>query len=490
MEQILTWEFLYLIIALLFLAYQIFAFLTVILDSRDIHSKLFWLLVFIFIPVFGFILYFLFGRNTLDAGSKDGMDFHSRAERTLKRSSDYDWEKSTQNIIDGSKSVDTKKLIHLIANNSKSYVSLDNEVKILQDGAEKFDALKEDLKKAQKYIHMEYFIWFEDPLTIEIKEILIEKAKAGVEVRILVDHGGSLFTRYGYFKEMMKEGIKFTFSYEFTDIFQLKNANYRDHRKIVIIDGNIGYVGGINMAEEYITGGKKHPFWRDTHLRIIGSQVQYLQVVFAKSWEKIYGETLDHAKYIVSPTFENKSKKVAVQIASSGPSTSWNAVEQMCFQMITDANKTIRIQSPYFVPTEGLLIALKTAALAGIDVKVIMTGHPDKKFVFWAAKKYIREVLQSGVKFYFYEKGFMHAKTFAVDTKYCTIGTTNMDVRSFRLNYEINAVIYDKDVTKELEDDFDNDLKECRELTLNEFYQVNIFAKFRNEICSLLTPLL
>lgn len=359
---------------------------------------------------------------------------------------------------------------------------------MIQSGEEKFNLLKEDILKAQSFIHMEYFIWRDDPLTSQIKELLIQKAKEGVRVRILYDALGSVYLSSQYIRSMRKSGIEIYPYYDFRSPFTIHTLNYRNHRKIVVIDGLIGYTGGMNIGQEYVDGGKKFSFWRDTHIRVEGEAVAVLQSIFLTSWMNTTKEDL-----IVEKNFPIKSDaswNTPIQVTTSGLDSQWSSIQQLYFCLISTAEQSVYIQSPYFVPDRTIHSALKTAALSGLDVRLMMTGIPDKKLPFWSAQTFFKDLLDAGVKIYQYQKGFMHSKTIAVDGEICSVGTANMDMRSFHLNYEINTLIYDHKVTQGLLRDFENDLESCSEITLESYGQLSELTKFRNSLARLFAPIL
>ncbi|MCA9485759.1 MAG: cardiolipin synthase, partial [Nanoarchaeota archaeon] len=381
-----------------------------------------------------------------------------------------------------------KELLRLLRNNSNSILTSSNRVEILKNGKEKFEKLVSDLSKAEKFIHMEYFIWRKDILTEKIKNILIEKAKSGVEVRILYDALGGFFLSHKYIYQLRKGGVKIYPYFNFLRPFRFHTLNYRNHRKIVVIDGNVAYTGGMNMAEEYIDGGERFESWKDTHLRLKGDVVEILQGIFATSWFNTTKEKLFSSKYF--PIGKKFKEKTAVQITTSGPDSQWDSIKQLYFTLISSAEKRVYIKSPYLVPDSSVMMALKVAALSGIDVRIMVTGVADKYLPYWAAQTYFKDLLKAGVKIYKYKKGFMHSKSVCVDGTVCSIGTANMDVRSFYFNYEINSMIYDGLITKDLETEFLEDQKDCKEITLESISKVREFVNFRNSVARLFAPLL
>ncbi len=467
----------------------------IIMENRDISSTLAWILVFILFPIIGFFVYIFFGRNwkVVNPRKKDKIK-ELQYKRNLIVQQIKKKQRNYISIIRDNIIVtnDVRRILHVSQKNSDSLLTVYNSVKILQNGAKKFESLERDLKNAKKFIHMEYFIWRDDELTRRIKDILIEKATEGVEIRIIYDPVGSfwmtLFHR-GYFRQMRRAGITVIPFFNTLSPLRITTVNYLLHRKIVIIDGNIGYTGGMNMGKEYINGGKSYKSWRDTHVRLEGESVLLLHASFVANWEEARKESLFSEKYFTICTM-NKNKGVPVQIISSEPDSYWQPIKQSLFLTILAAKKYVYIQSPYFIPDTNLFEALKVIALSGTQVHIMLTGVPDKKIPYWAAFTYFEELLLAGVKIYHYNAGFMHAKTICVDGQICSIGTTNMDIRSLHLSHENNVMIYDKDITKQLEKDYKNDLLLCKEFTIKDYRAVSTLAKFRNSLVRLLSPLL
>ncbi|THB80441.1 MAG: cardiolipin synthase [Desulfobacteraceae bacterium] len=459
-----------------------------LLENKEAGTTLSWLLVFFFIPIVGLILYFLFGKG-MRKKQKETL-----ARQNLEHRLQYQYSSlldqqvtETQVLHERYTSPESGKLIRLLQSNSDSILTRHNSVKLFFSGRHKFDVLIEDLEAAQHYIHMEYFIWRRDELTRKIVEILKKKAAQGVKVRILYDEIGNFLPRR-YRRKLRKAGIEIHPNYHFLSLFRIHILNYRNHRKLVIIDGHIGYLGGMNMGQEYINGGRYFPFWRDTHARIQGESVAVLQEVFAVGWFNTIKEDIEKASPI--PEIPKRANGTHIQITTSGPDSEWDSIKQIYFQLISTAEKHIYIISPYFIPDASIVMALKTAALSGIDVRVLLTGYLDKRVPYWAALTYLKDLLSAGVRFFYYTKGFMHAKTLVVDSHTCSIGTANMDIRSFALNYEINALIYDQGIAKEVEEMFFTDLQTSREFTLKDYDSIRRLKQLRNSLARLFAPLL
>lgn len=474
----------------LYIGYVLGTIVFLLLDNRESASTFAWILLIVVLPVIGLLVYLLIGRNWRRLSKKKQLskqllrrelvgilrpliNRESKEISIMKKKGGYSYK---------------QELLQLLHGTSNSVLTSRNKVKILHNGKEKFDSLLEDLKNAKKFIHMEYFIWRDDELTRRIRDILIGKAAEGVEVRLLYDAFGGLLLSRSYRNSLWRAGVKIFPYFNFLKPFKFHTINYRNHRKIAIIDGEIGYVGGMNLAKEYIDGGKRFKSWRDTHLRIEGEAVAILQGVFSTSWFNTTHERLFSEKYF--PMTRAGTRRIPIQVTTSGPDSAWESIKQLYFALITSAEKRVWIQSPYLIPDQSVLMALKTAAMSGIDVRIMMTGIPDKKLPYWSAFTYMKDLLRAGVKVYHYKKGFMHAKTIAVDGEVCSIGTANMDIRSFHLNYELNTLIYDRNTASKLEKDFEKDMGHCNVFSLTDYYHQGFTRRLRNSIARLLAPLL
>ncbi len=437
----------------------------VVLEKKQPERTIAWLLVLILLPPIGLILYIFLGRNW-------------KLHKLNDRISD-----DIQELIDPIIEKLPKKdkafvpLIELLANNSDSPVFINNEIKFFIDGNEKFQALKEELLKAEHHIHLEYYIFKNDIIGNEIKDILIKKAGEGVKVRFIIDKLGAIKVPKTYVEEMRSMGIDVVvYSYFLAPLLRAINTqiNFRNHRKIVVIDGKVGFTGGINIGDEYL-GKSKMGYWRDTHMMIKGDFVLGLQAVFLDDFLTIQQATNTYLFYDQEfqkyfPVAQATKRKIPMQLVKSGPDSEYPAIMQGVLKMISVATDHIYITTPYFVPSEAIMDTLRIAALGGVDVRIIFPEQADHFVVNCASKSYLGDLMRSGVNVYFYDKNsFIHAKTMTIDGKICTVGTANMDRRSYELNYEINSVIYDEEATIELEEIFFQDLKKCRRFTLEEY---------------------
>ena len=361
---------------------------------------------------------------------------------------------------------------------------------VYTDAKYKYEDLLKDIKEATSSIHMLYFIINNDDIGKKVINALAEKAKQGVTVRVLYDHGGSLFTPYKAFSPILENGgeVKRFFPISFGSYLRV---NFRNHRKIVVIDGKIGYVGGINIGDEYLGLKRRLSPWRDTHLKITGSSVYCLQMRFMEDWYYACRDDFrydDIMKYF-APINEHDKGNTGVQIVSSGPDTNGEEIKRGMIKMINSAKKRILIQTPYFIPDEPFLEALQNAALAGIEVIVQIPSIPDKRFVYKVTTSYIADLLKFDIKVYQFP-GFLHAKMMIVDDTICTVGTSNIDMRSFALNFEVNAFLYGEEFSNKCIKIFYKDLDICIQVTDEEYSSRSLFSKIEEGIYRLMSPLL
>ncbi len=469
----------------------ILAGFVVFFERRNPASSWAWLLVLLFIPVLGFLIYMIFGRN-------------SKREKMFQEKERYDREiyyhyllhdersvgrvKEQKAIIEnGGKLIEAEYLTDLayLNLNSGNWMTFNNRVTRFTNGREKFESLIHDIRAAKHFIHMEYYIWRGDELGCRLVQELTKKAKEGVEVRLLYDGMGNAALPKTFFYELLQAG---GYTAAFLPPFIVR-LNYRNHRKLCIIDGEIGYIGGFNVGDEYLGIVKRYGPWRDTHLRIEGDAIDQMQMRFIKDWNF----TTTHGSVCLDPRYfpiRAQCEGVGMQIVSSGPDTKWHNIRNSYFKMINEAESHIYLTTPYFVPDDGIFEALRVAALSGLDVRILIPGNPDHLFVYWASTSYLGELLEAGVRCYQYEQGFIHAKCLCIDGKMCSVGTANMDIRSFDLNFEVNAFLYDAPFTQILENDFLSDLKKSIEISLDWYRHRKWWFKVKEAIARLISPML
>lgn len=462
----------------------IFACIVVFIERRDIGSTWAWLMVLFFIPVLGFIVYVFFGRqlkqkNYFQLTTEELAFFQDRADKQFQEIHKRD------GILQ-----QYSKLVKMNLKSSNALVTTDNEVKIYHDGQAKFDALFADIRRAADEINIEYYIIKPDTLGKKLRDLLTEKAREGVKVRILYDEVGSRRMSRSFFRELIKHGGEVA-SF-FPSWFRLINLriNNRNHRKLCIIDGEIGYVGGFNVGDEYLGLNESMGYWRDTHLRITGEAVALLQGRFIMDWSKATNYEREHIESHFSFRPDQHPGNSAIQIISSGPNSQTEHLKLMYLKLMMQARKSIFIQTPYFIPDASFMDACKMALLSGVDVRIMIPNKPDHPFVYSATLAHVGELLPYGVKILQYEKGFMHAKSIVVDQEVASVGTMNIDPRSFRLNFEVNALVYDAEVAKVLHELFLQDSESCMQLTKELYRKRSNVAKFKQAIARLLSPIL
>ncbi|HHV71424.1 MAG TPA: cardiolipin synthase [Clostridia bacterium] len=471
----------------LYLVLLISVFSIITLANRDSYLTLLWLPLVILFPAWSFIFYLCLGLNI------------SQNKLFNKLSSHY----ARYDLINGFKANQTEeaeelipfrdrreKIFNLFLKNSSNPFTINNCAKVLTDGKETFREIEKSLLGAKNHIHLEYYIIRDDKLGNKVKNILIQKAKEGVEVRVIYDWLGSWGIRKRYIRELRAGGVEVCSFLPIRFPFPFFNSaiNYRNHRKIIVVDGETGYLGGLNIGDEYIGAGKKFHHWRDTHLKIEGEAVSILQKIFLRDWYFVSNELISGNKYF--PTINKQLGRQLIKIVPSGPDLKWKSILQAYFVILTSAKNYIYLTSPYLIPDESILMALKTAAASGVDVRIIIPGKPDKKIVYYASLSYLEELMEAGVKIYFYNKGFIHTKTLIVDGVVCSIGTANFDRRSFQLNFEVNAFIFSNQVVDKVQKDFEKDLQESKLINYEEYKNRPLSQKWLEAIFRLFSPFL
>lgn len=440
--------------------------LIIFVERKNPAATLAWIMILFLIPIGGIVLYIFLSQNIA-------------RKKIFRLTKDEEWlttnslEKQNAEIQNRSfaftnhESKLWRDLIRLNQIYGRAYFTQDNSVQIITDGTLLFQELLRDIENAKESINVMSFILRNDAVGKAFVDALTEKAKSGVEVRLLVDALGSRVVNHGMMRQYIEAGGKYALFFPAEIKIINRRLNYRNHRKLVIIDDSIGYVGGFNIAKEYLGLKKKFGYWRDTHLRIIGGSVQDMNHRFLMDWRFASKEQMDISNIFFEPP--DTAGTTGIQIVACGPDSDRQEVKRAFMKMITSATKNIFIQTPYFVPDQSILESLKMAAQSGVDVRIMIPCKPDHMFVYWATYSFIGEMLKDGVRVYIYENGFLHAKTITVDGEVCSVGSANFDNRSFKLNFEANAFLFDAHVTKELEKIYKEDMKHCRQLTWKEY---------------------
>lgn len=462
---------------LLYLFMVIGTIIVVVLDNRHPVKTIAWILVLLFLPLVGLIFYFFFGQNVRRKRLISKRIYNNIVRRPLH---EY-WRKPPADFPKKGEA-----LANLFRRMNRSLPYGGNQVKFFTDGAGLLHALLRAIADARHHIHLEYYIIEDDAVGRMVRDALIDKVKQGVKVRLLYDDVGCWRVAQRFFREMIKAGVEV---YPFLEvrfpIFSNK-VNYRNHRKIVVIDGAIGFVGGMNLAERYVQG-VSWGVWRDTSCMIYGTAVHGLQTVFMMDWFFVTRQEVDAKVYFprLKPIGDSY-----VQIVTSKPVGRWRDIMQGYLWAICNAKRYLYIQTPYFMPDEQILTALQTAALSGVDVRIMLPRKSDSRVVQMCSLSFLRDLMEAGVKFYFYGKGFLHAKMMVMDDSLSTVGSANIDFRSFEHNFEVNAFFYDTKSAIRLREAFENDLLDSEFVSSKRWNQRPFWRKVEESILRMLAPLL
>ncbi|WP_346968200.1 cardiolipin synthase [Clostridium disporicum] len=469
------------VVNLLTMAFMIFK------EKRSTNSIIAWILILYLAPYVGFIVFILIGRKMNNANM---FGFKNAELNTFKSYLNKNEEKNKYN----KESLYEKNKDMILALEAMDYSPYrnDNNVSMYSDGKLFFNELLESLKKAKKSINIEFYIFKNDDIGTKILNVLEEKAKEGVEVRLLYDSVGSRLLNRNVLNKLINEGGKvgefFPSWLKFINI----NMNFRNHRKIVVIDNNVGFVGGFNVGDEYLGKDSKFGYWRDTHIKFTGSAVNDLNLRFLADWRYATKEEVSLEEIFEANEENSNSNNVGMQIVSSGPNLSDKYEIKMAYlKMIQKAKKYLYIQSPYLIIDNSISDSLKLAAASGVDVKIMIPGKGDHPFVYWANLVYAGDLIKEGIRVFHYDKNaFLHAKTVVIDDEVCSIGTANMDTRSFELNFEVSSFIYSEKIAKEQKYEFENDMKKCEELTLEKYQNRSRIVKIKESLSRLFSDVL
>lgn len=489
------WQLFTMVLYLLNLVLAIYVSITLILKKQDPVKTLSWVLVIIMLPYVGLILYILFGRNF-----RKEKIFNRKGAADLRVRQEISRDMLRQIVKEGNLPESLEPFRKLIVHNlqtSYSLLTTNNEIDIYFSGKDALISMYDAILNAKEHIHLQSYIIVNDQTGDKFKELLIKKAKEGLEVRVMYDSVGCWALPDSYVEEMKNEGIEIMEFSKTRFLFPTTKINYRNHRKILVVDGKIGFLGGVNIADRYFNGG---PFeeWRDTHLMIKGEAVYSLQASFLldrffmihKNLGKRKKYYPDFSVFQADNTNIESSNPYFTQIISSGPDSDWSAIMQCYFLAITQAKRNIYIVTPYFTPSESILNAIKITSLSGVEISIMLPERSDTMLTHWGTMSYISELLEANVKIYLFKRGFNHSKVISIDGEFCIVGSANMDNRSFEHNFEITSVIYNKECTRIIEKQFNKDKQRCHIITQSKWKNRSTGHKIKESIARLGSPLL
>ncbi|HEX7585360.1 MAG TPA: cardiolipin synthase [Prolixibacteraceae bacterium] len=480
------WKSLPSLITIIYLITVVFIAILIILENRNPEKTISWILVLVLLPLIGMVFYLFFGQEYRKSKmySRKGLkDLEKLRNLTLEQLDNL-----PENQFQISHRLYSKKrLMNLMLSNSNAILTNDNEVKVLRNGEETFPEIFRTIELAKHHIHLEYYIIEDDRIGNYLRELLIRKAREGVEVRLIYDDVGSWELKRKFIRSMSDAGIKVDCFMRVRFPMLTSKVNYRNHRKILVIDGETAFVGGLNFADRYQDGIPGIGPWRDTHLKVIGGGATALHIIFMADWYFVSKEILKGEKYF--KPFESGNGKL-VQMTASGPDSDWESIGQAYFAAIASATDYVFISTPYLMPTADIVTALKTSALGGIDVRIIVPGLSDAITPKWGTNSFVEELLESGVKVYFYRAGFIHSKVIVVDGIFSSVGTANLDFRSLETNFEVNAMIYDEEIAGILASQFLEDQDKSELIILEEWIKRPRINKIKESFSRLISPML
>lgn len=452
----------------------------VIMENRKPYISLFWVMLLVVLPGVGLVLYLLLGK-----------DYRSRRVIKADELAQLDALRNQavgDSIVEAPADDKYTKLASMMRSANDSPLFSGNQVRIFTDFTPLFQAMLDDIAAAKHFVHIQFYIVEDDEVGRQLSSLLIRKAQQGVDVRLIFDSWANLFVRDRYYDHMRQGGVKVQSFQKLLPSMLTREVNCRTHRKIVVIDGQVGYTGGMNIARRY-RDGINHGNWRDTHIRLQGPAASQLEVSFLSDWRFCTKELLAQPRFF--PPHDPSPHSSLAQIITSGPMDEWNTVMQGLVQAIAQSRRYLYLQTPYFIPTHPILLALRNAALAGVDVRLMIPSTADRGAVMlYASQSYFRDLLPAGVKIYMYNKGYLHAKTMVCDDDFVTIGSTNIDPRSLEQNFEVNAFLYDSELAIHQRNIFMDDLRECTLIDPAEWEQRPAWHKFRQSFSRMLTPIL
>ena len=454
-----------------------FIIVIIIVEKKNPLYTILWIFILTLLPYVGFFIYLFFGL-TFKKKRVANRIYKIKKLRSRKDVTNSDRKELRR----------WKGLITYLEMSTDNHISANNNIELYFTGKDFFENLKKEIKNAREVINMEYFVFKFDNIGKEIADLLIEKAKEGLEVNLIIDGvNTSNFKLKRYFKDT---GVSLYFFFKtYIPLFNIR-LNYRDHRKLTIIDNKVAFVGGMNIGDEYLGKGKIG-YWRDTSVKVFGDVVATFEKEFYFALSIVKNKFLKDEKLSVEPTLKyEEEKSIYMQLISSGPNYEFPVIRDNHIKLIQEAKKSVFIQTPYFVPDDLLLDTLKTAILSGIDIKIMIPNKADHLFIYWVNQYYIADLLRLGAHIYRYENGFIHSKTLLIDEEVISVGTCNLDYRSFYLNFEVNLNVYNKEVANAFKVQYYKDIAISKKLTFNDFAKRSIFTKIKESVFRLLSPIL
>lgn len=451
--------------------------IVVVSENRNPLKTISWVLVLLLLPLVGLIIYYFFGEDSRKQRLISNKMYKKLNKRSIERRELLD----VLNPPEGHKG-----LVSLLNRLKGAPLYGGNKITFYSDGKAKFDALFEELEKAKLHIHIQYYIFLDDDIGQKVRDVLIRKVSEGVAVRLIYDDVGSWKAKRRFFKDMQAKGIEVQPFLKVAFKLLTSRVNYRNHRKIVVIDGKVGFLGGMNVANRYVQG-VSFGIWRDSHIKVEGKAVAGLQTSFLIDWYSSRKEFLVSDTYF--PTLEVKGSGL-MQLVTSGPVGQFKDIHLGILQAIANAKECIYIQTPYFIPTDALLLNIQMAAMRGVDVRLMLPRHSDTTFVHIASMSYLKSVLDAKISVFFFEAGFLHSKMMIIDNSLTITGSANMDVRSFEHNFEIDAFIYSEESCEKAKDIFFKDMEQSTFLLVEEWEKRSRFEKFKESVMRLFSPLL
>lgn len=464
------------ILILIYLLIALSIVISILLYGAKPSKSLSWLLAIFTIPVGGILLYLLLGRNR-----------RKNKLIQLKKEAFLNLPEPSPKLVFGTNEV-YGRLIELVYKNSLFPPTSDNHLQLLKDGKTTFESIFKALDTARIQIHLQYYIFEEGELADRLLYLFKRKIEEGLKVRMIYDGVGSFSLSRQYLKKLTEIGVEVFPFLPFKFGRFLSSLNYRNHRKIIVIDGRVAFTGGINISDKYLKGDSALGNWHDMHLRLEGSAASHLDFVFAMDWYLVSQKKIE--PILLPSESSTKNSETLVQIVSGGPDDDFPSLEQTYFSIINMAQEYLYITNPYIIPGQAIMQALQTTALSGVDVRLMVSENADNKIVSWSVRSYFESLLKSGVKIYLFPDGFLHSKIIVSDDTISTIGTANLDDRSFEQNYEVNAIIYDAPFAKLLKEDFLKDSNVCRLLSYQEHLNRPWGEKLKEGFGKVFSPLL